>query len=46
MTGGFPSSAAGETGERSLRSEASGSGGSRKRLRVAGMKQEKKKSCG
>ena len=40
MTGGFPSSAAGEKGERSLRSEAS-DGGSRKRLRAAEVKQEK-----
>ncbi len=41
MTGGFPSSAAGEKGERSLRSEASDSGGSRKRLRAAEVQQEK-----
>ncbi len=41
MTGGFSSSGGRETGERSLRGEASGSGGSRKRLRAAEVKQEK-----
>ncbi len=46
MTGGFPSSAAGEKGEQSNRSEASGSCGSRKRLRVAGVKQEMRRAAG